>query len=347
MNFKKEEFGKAAGGVQTYLYTFENASGMQMKVTDFGASLVSVLVRDKSGDLRDVVLGYDTAAGYEEDDGLFLGAVVGRNANRIGGASFEINGKEYPLYKNDNENNLHSGPDYFMKRLWNVEKAEEDAITLSLHSPHMDQGYPGNADIYVTYTLTEENEVRIDYEAVADEDTIMNMTNHSYFNMDGQDSGSILEQKIWINADAYTEADEYSIPTGRIVKVEGTPMDFRVPKKVGQDIESDYQAVRYGLGFDHNYVLNGRGFRLAAGMESEESGIKMSVYTDCPGLQLYTANFVKGQKGKGGVSYQKRGAACFESQYFPDAVHHAGFESPVLKKGETYRTRTGYRFEVN
>lgn len=347
MSFKKTEFGKVKSQAETYLYTFENRKGTQMMITDFGASLVSVFVKDKNGVLRDVVLGYDTAAGYEEDNGLFLGAIVGRNANRIGGASLEIEGKEYPLYKNNNDNNLHSGPDFFMKRLWKVEEVKENEVTLSLFSPHMDQGYPGNATIYVTYTLTEENEILISYKAVSDMDTIMNMTNHSYFNMNGQGSGSILEQRVWINADEYTEADEYSIPTGRMIKVEGTPMDFRVPKAVGREIESDYQAIRYGLGYDHNYVLNGSGYRKVAEMESEKTGIKMSVYTDCPGLQFYTANFINGEKGKGGVSYQKRSAACFESQYFPDAVHHDNFESPILKKGETYWTRTGYCFEVN
>lgn len=346
MSYKKTGFGKVKSGEETYLYTFENGNGMKMAVTDYGAGLVSVIVKDKDGTERDVVLGYDSAAGYEADDGLFLGAIVGRNANRIGGASLKINGKEYPLAKNNNNNNLHSGPDFFMKRMWRVDKLMEDGIKLSLFSPHMDQGYPGNVTIFVTYTLTEENEVLIDYEAVSDVDTILNMTNHSYFNMDGQEAGSILEQKVWINADAYTEADEYLIPTGRILKVEGTPMDFRTTKKVGQDIESDCQAIRNGQGYDHNYVLSGDGYRKAAEMISEKSGIKMSVYTDCPGMQFYTANFVNGEIGKGGTAYQRRGAACFESQYFPDAVHHYNFESPIFGVGETYRTKTGYRFEV-
>lgn len=346
MSYSKTGFGKTGKGEDTVLYTFENANGMQMKVTDYGASLVSVIVKDKEGNLRDVVLGYDDAAGYENDNNLFFGAIVGRNANRIGGASFVINGKRYELVKNNNGNNLHSGPDYFMKRSWKVEKAEENSITFSLFSPHMDQGYPGNVTIYVTYTLTEDNEIRIEYEACPDEDTVLNMTNHSYFNLDGHAAGSVLEQKVWIDADAYTEADEESIPTGRLLKVEGTPMDFRAPKAIGRDIENDYQALHYGLGYDHNYVLNGEGFRKAASLKSEKSGIRMKVYTDCPGMQLYTGNFLAGETGKGGASYAKRCAACFESQYFPDAVNREEFEGPVCRKGETYHTVTSYRFDA-
>lgn len=346
MGLKRTEFGVTDNGEDTCLYTFENAQGMQMRVTDYGASLVSVIVKDRKGNMRDVVLGYDNAAGYENDNNLFFGAIVGRNANRIGGASFVINEKRYELFQNNNGNNLHSGPDYFMKRSWKVEKTEENSITFSLFSPHMDQGYPGNVTIYVTYTLTEENEVRIAYQACPDEDTVLNMTNHSYFNLDGHGAGSVLEQKVWIDADTYTEADEESIPTGRLIKVEDTPMDFRVPKAIGQDIGKDYQALVYGLGYDHNYVLNGEGYRKVASLSSEASGIRMDVYTDCPGMQLYTANFLAGETGKDGTSYPKRCAVCFESQYFPDAVNHAEFKGPVCKKGETYYTVTGYRFSV-
>ncbi len=346
MGCKKTEFGKVRSGETAWLYTFENASGMQMKVTDYGAGLVSVIVKDRQGVSRDVVLGYDDAAGYEADDGFFFGAIVGRNANRIGGASLVIDGVTYALGRNDHGNNLHSGPDIFMKRFWKVENATDSAITLSLPSPHMDQGYPGNVVIYVTYTLTEENEVQIEYKASPDMDTILNMTNHSYFNLEGQGSRSVLEQKVQIDADAYTDTDEESIPTGELVKVEGTPMDFRAPKEIGREIESDYQAIRYGGGYDHNYVLNGEGYRFAAAMESEKTGIKMSVYTDLPGIQFYTGNFLKGQKGKGGAAYEKRCAACFETQFFPDAVHHDNFADPVCKKGDTYYTKTAYRFEV-
>lgn len=347
MDFKKTGFGRTKSGVEAELYIFENADHMQMRVTDYGASLVSVIVKDKDGVSRDVVTGYDDAAGYEEDRGVFFGAIVGRNANRIGGAEFSINGKNYELCKNDNgKNNLHSGPDFFMKRKWTVEHTEKNSITLSLFSAHMDQGYPGNVKISVTYTLTDENEILIEYKATPDEDTILNMTNHSYFNLDGHGSGTVLEQKIQIDADAFTEADELSIPTGRILDVEGTPMDFRSPKTVGQDIESDYEALRFGKGYDHNYVLNGTGYRRVAEFTSEKSGIHMTVSTDCPGMQLYTGNFLDGVKGKNSAVYERRSAVCFETQFFPDAVHHGNFAGPVCRKDETYHTVTGYRFDT-
>lgn len=344
MACQKTEFGKIKSGKETFLYTFTNSSGMQMKVTDFGAILVSVIVEDKEGKKLDVVQGYDSAADYEADT-LFMGAVIGRCTNRIKGASFELNGKTYTLCKNDNDNCLHSAPDFYGKRIWEAEEVKENAITFSLLSPHMDQGYPGNVTIYVTYTLTDEGEVRIEYKAAPDMDTLLNMTNHSYFNLDGHDAGSVLEQKVWIDADAYTEADAESIPTGRLIPVEGTPMDFRTPKAIGRDIEADYEALKLGQGYDHNFAVNGEGYRKIASLESEKSGIRMSVYTDCPGMQLYTANFLTGEKGKNGAAYARRSAACFEAQFFPDAVHHENFEGPVCKAGETYCRRTGYRFE--
>lgn len=344
MDYQKEVFGNIQNG-EAHLYTFENANGMKMKVSDMGAILVSVVIKDKNGKETDVVHGYDHPSDYEGET-VFFGATVGRNANRIGGASFELDGVRYELTKNDNDNNLHSGLDFYRDRIWNVEQVTAHSITLSLFSPHMDQGYPGNVTIYVTYTLTDDNEIQIEYKAEPDADTIINMTNHSYFNLDGHDSGSVLEQKVWIDADAYTEADAYSIPTGREIPVEGTPMDFRTPKAIGQDIEEDYEALNFGQGYDHNYVLNGTGYRKVAGMESEKSGIKMSVYTDLPGMQLYTGNFLTGQKGKGGASYPKRSAACFETQFAPDAINHDDFQGPVCKKGETYYSKTAYRFEV-
>ena len=230
-----ETFGKTSAGWETTLYTLENKNGMQIAVSDYGATLVKVLVPDREGKLVDVVLGYDDAAGYEAGD-KFFGAIVGRVANRIGGASFELNGRTFQLDKNDNGNNLHSGMDFFSKRMWRVEEYGKDHIVLSLHSPDGDQGYPGEVDIPVTYTLTGDNEVKIHYHAVPKEDTLLNMTNHSYFNLAGQSSGTILDQEVWIDADAYTEADAQSIPTGEITPVEGTPMDFREEKPVGRDI---------------------------------------------------------------------------------------------------------------
>lgn len=340
------EFGQTKDRKEATLYTITNENGMMIGVTDFGATLHAVLVPDRDGNLCDVVLGYDNAKGYENGSGFF-GATVGRNANRIGGASFELNGKIYHLAKNDGENNLHSGLDYYSYRIWQVKETTDNSITFFLHSPDGDQGYPGAVDLYVTYTLTEKNEVKIHYHGIPEEDTIINLTNHSYFNLSGHDSGDVLEQEVWIDADAYTRANAQSIPTGEIVPVEGTPMDFRVAKAVGQDIDSDYEALKFGNGYDHNWVLNhSRSLQKAAQLYSQKTGIAMDVSTDLPGMQVYTANFVENEMGKQGAVYQKRQGICFETQYFPDAVHHDDFEGPVCKAGEIYDTTTVYRFYV-
>ena len=251
----------------------------------------------------------------------------------------------YRLEKNDNGNNLHSGMDFYNQRMWKVKETADDHITFELDSPDGDQGYPGAVHIEVTYTLTEDNAVKIAYHAVPDADTLINMTNHSYFNMDGHASGDVLDQEVWIDADAFTRADDESIPTGEITPVEGTPMDFRTKKAIGKEIKTDYEALNFGKGYDHNWVLNNKGeFAKVAEMSSEESGITMEVYTDLPGMQLYTGNFIVDAKGKGGAHYHKRQAACFETQFFPDAIHKENFAGPVCKKGETYETTTMYKF---
>ena len=338
-------FGRTKDGGETHLYRLENHRGMQAYVTDFGASLVRLLVPDKDGRLTDVVLGYDDAAGYER--GMAgIGATVGRNANRIGGASVEINGVTYPLEKNDNgKNNLHSGPDVYQKRIWEVEDRADNRITFLLHSPDGDQGYPGALDMRVTYELDDENALSIHYEAAPDQDTVINMTNHSYFNLNGHNSGSVLEHKVWLNADSFTPADAESIPTGEIRGVADTPMDFRTAKAIGKEIDADYEPLRFGGGYDHNWVLKNNGrFAKVAEVTSEKSGIRMEVYTDLPGVQMYTANFLDHEPGKGGAFYEKRSAVCLETQYYPDAIHHDNFPSPVCRKGMKYDSRTAYRF---
>ena len=341
----KERFGKLSDGRETWIYVLKNSNGMEIRVSDYGAALVNVFVPDKNGEKRDVVLGYDNALGYEKGD-KFFGAIVGRCANRIGGACFTLNGKTYHLEKNDHENNLHSGTDFYNKRIWQVKEEHDTSVTFLLHSPDMDQGYPGDVDIEVTYTLTEDNEVKIHYYAVPKADTILNLTNHSYFNINGEGSGSILEQEAWINADAYTRADAESIPTGEITPVEGTPMDFRERKLLGKEIDSCYEATKLGGGYDHNWVLNGSGLRKVGELLSEKSGIKMEVYTDLPGMQVYTANFLEDDLGKNGNVYGRRSAVCFETQYFPDAVNKEQFDGPVALAGETYETETIYRFFI-
>lgn len=337
------EFGSTSKGESAKLYSMKNKNGMEIAVTDYGAALIKVLVPDKNNRLQDVVLGYDSAEGYEKGD-VHLGATVGRVANRIRGASFELNGKTYELTANAGKNSLHGGREYYNKRMWKVGHTEDKSITFTLRSADGDQGYPGNVDISVTYELTEENEVKIHYYAVPDADTLINLTNHSYFNLSGHASGTVLGQEVMIAADAFTMADAESIPTGELVPVDGTPMDFRTYKAIGKEIGADYEALILGQGYDHNWALNGSGMRKAAGMRSRETGIVMEVMTDLPGMQFYTGNFLISESGKEGAEYKKRHGACFETQYFPDAVHKEHFEGPAVKAGEIYDTTTVYKF---
>lgn len=345
MSITKQKFGATKKNEEASLYTITNNNGMKAVVSDFGACLINLFVPDKNGKLLDVVWGYDSVSGYE-NNGVFLGATIGRCANRIGRSKFTLGGKEYELDQNDGKNNLHGGFDGYNARMWETKFEESgSAVTFGLKSPDKDQGFPGAADIAVTYALTDDNALAITYKATADADTIMNMTNHSYFNLDGADSDSILEHEVWIDADEFTEADAESIPTGRLLSVAGTPMDFRSFRVIGKDIDKDYEPLRFGGGYDHNWVLKNNGkTAVVAKLRSKKSGIVMSVSTDLPGMQLYTGNFLAGEEGKNGKKYGKRSAACFETQYFPDAVNHENFESPVLKAGEQYKTTTTYQF---
>ena len=335
---KTRSFGNAT------MYTFENKNGMVMEVTDFGAVLYSLMVPDKDGNLVDVNLGYATPEAYAKETSGF-GATIGRNGNRIGGAKFTLNGKVYELAPNNNGNNLHSGHDYYQHRMWTVKETTENSIVFSLHSPDGDQGFPGNFDVDVTYTLTDDNELKIDYDGMADADTVINMTNHSYFNLNGHASGNILEHELWVDADAFTATDDKLIPTGEIRSVEGSPMDFRVKKLVGRDIDADYDALNYAGGYDHNWCLNNNGeFKKVIEISSDLSGITMEVYTDLPGVQIYAGNFLVSEPGKSGATYKKRQGICFETQHYPDAINHDNFPSPVVKKGEAYKTTTVYKF---
>ena len=336
-------FGMTSKGEEARLFTIQNDKGMEIKVSDYGATLVQVRVPDKEGRLLDVGLGYDDVQGYEAGN-AFFGATIGRVANRIGNGEFRLGGRTYELTRNDGQNTLHGGRDFYNKRIWKTGETQEDHVEFLMDSPSGDQGFPGNVKISVTYTLTKDNEVKIHYRAVPDADTLMNLTNHSYFNLSGHASGTVLDQEVMLYADAYARADSQSIPTGEIVPVSGTPMDFRQLKPVGAEIEEAYEALEFGKGYDHNWVLNGNGYRKAAFMRSKESGIAMEVYTDLPGMQFYTANFVDHEKGKAGAVYNMRQAACFETQYFPDAVHKDHFEGPEVKAGEVYETTTAYRF---
>ena len=357
MAVTKESFGKTTKGVEAYKFTLTNSLGMKAVVTNFGAILVELHVPDRDGKDADVVLGGEKVSDYEEN-GTYIGSTVGRNANRIANAKFSINGKEYSIYANDNENNLHSAPDVYNERFWDFESGEDELgsfVTFRLHSADMDQGYPGNLDISVTYIVSAaENSLILHYNGICDQDTIVNLTNHSYFNLAGHNSGLITDQKVWINADTFTEATDKAIPTGKILPVAGTPMDFTTEKAVGKDIAKEYTPLIYGGGYDHNYCLNPYDANAdvhevakVASLYDEKSGRLMSVFTDLPGMQLYSGNFLKGAfTGKGGFVYESRFGICFETQYFPNAINEPSFVSPVLKAGEEYDTTTIYSFSV-
>jgi len=346
MGMKISSFGRLADGREAKLVTIANTNGMSVEVTNYGAALVSAVTPDKNGCHADVILGYADVTDYAKNGG-FLGAVIGRSGNRIGGASFELNGVRYNLAKNENGNNLHSGPDGYDTKIWEMETDEgAGSVTFSYHSADMEQGYPGNFDVSVTYTLTEDNEIKITYTGKADKDTIANMTNHSYFNLEGHDSGSILDHILWIDADAITAVDAESIPTGEIRRVEGTPFDFRTAKAIGRDIEMDDDQLKKGGGYDHNFALNTDGsMKKIAEVTAPVSGRKMEVFTDCVGVQFYTGNFIEDSWiGKDGKPYGKRTGFCLETQFYPDAINHENFASPVLKAGDVYHTTTIYKF---
>lgn len=346
MGIGKEKFGTTEKGETATLYTLSNKSGMTAKFTDYGAILVSLLVPDKQGKKLDVVHGFDNLQGYFDNPGYF-GSTIGRNGNRIAQASFELNGETYHLDQNEGENNLHSGFNGYHKRLWKADEIES-GICFSLVSPDLDQGFPGEFHISVTYTLSNDNTLQIEYKGVSSKDTIANLTNHSYFNLSGHNSGTAMDHILTIFASSYTPViDSGAIPTGEVAPVEGTPMDFREAKVIGERIDSDFSQLAYTGGYDHNYVLDDRskGLKKAAIFTDPMSGRSMEVYTDCPGIQFYAGNFISGQVlGKEQSIYKVRSAVCLETQYFPDAIHNLEFPSPVLKKGEEYHSLTQYKF---
>jgi len=351
MSIKKKSFGKTQAGDEAFLYALTNENGMSVSFADYGAIIVNILVPDVNGKLEDVVLGYNNVTGYEINPPGY-GSFIGRHANRIGGAAFELNGKIYELEKNDGQNNLHGGAIGYNKHMYEVELFEEedsDSIEFSRLSPHMEQGFPGNLDISVTYTLTEDNELVIEYLAVSDKDTVVNLTNHSYFNLAGHGSGSILDHKVMIDADKFTPTDDSLIPTGELRDVAGTPMDFRKLKTLGQDINADYTPLKQAGGYDHNYVLNNSRTQVEkiAELVDEKSGRVMELFTDMPGMQLYTGNFINGKDvGKKGVVYQQRDGVCFETQYFPNSCNTPEFPSCILKAGNEYDYVTVFKFSV-
>lgn len=348
---KKTAFGKTADGQQVDLYTLTNSKGMEVAITNYGGIVVSLKAPGRGGQFADVVLGFDSLDGYLQGHPYF-GAIIGRYGNRIAKGRFKLNGVEYKLATNNGENHLHGGIKGFDKVVWearDVSTPQAAALELKYTSKDGEEGYPGNLAVTVVYTLTEDNELKIDYSATTDKDTVVNLTNHSYFNLAGEGNGDILGHEMMINADAFTPVDAGLIPTGELKKVEGTPFDFRKPVAIGARINADDQQIRYGKGYDHNFVLNrkGSGLELAARVVEPKSGRVMEVLTTEPGIQFYSGNFLDGSvKGKGGKAYQHRYGFCLETQHFPDSPNKPKFPSTVLKPGEKYQTTTVYRFSV-
>lgn len=346
MSITKRNFGTDQQGREVTLYTLENARGMKAEVTDLGAILVNLYVPDKNGKLDDVVLGFDSAAGYLKN-GSFFGATVGPSANRIGGAGFTIDGTDYQLDVNDGPNNLHSHMEKgYHKQLWDAQVGE-NSVTFTITDTDGNMGFPGNKVLQVTYTLDEENGLTLHYHGTSDKKTILNPTNHTYFNLNGHKSGNIEGHELQLLASHYTPVVEGAIPTGEIAEVAGTVMDFTQPKAVGKEIRADFRQLLLTQGYDHNWVVDGWNgeLRKIAVVTAPESGRRMVTYSTLPGVQFYAGNCISPEPGKDGAFYDKRSGLCLETQYYPDSIHQPQFPSCVFGEGRDYEATTVYRFE--
>ena len=350
---EKKPFGQLPDGQAIDLYTLTNAHGMQVAITNYGAAIVSIKVPGRQGKMDDVALGYDTLDGYVSDK-AFLGATVGRYGNRIGHATFTLGGTEYNLAKNNGENTLHGGKVGFNKKVWQareVPSGGEQSLELSYVSKDGEEGYPGTLRASVTFTLpNDRNALIIDYRATTDKTTVVNLTNHTYFNLSGEGHGDILKYQLELDASHFTPVDQTLIPTGEILATKGTPLDFSKPVEIGARINDNDPQLKFGKGYDHNYVLdrNGKpGLIEAAEVFDPQSGRVLQVYTTEPGIQFYTGNFLQGEEhGKGGKVYTYRSAFCLETQHFPDSPNKPSFPSTELKPGQEYRSTTEFRFSV-
>jgi aldose 1-epimerase len=349
---EKENFQGTYNEKQTDLLTIRNANGIVMQVTNYGAKIVTLFIPDRDGNMADVVFGYESIQEYLDGNRSF-GAIVGRYANRIDSGTFTLDGTQYQLPLNDGgKNTLHGGDTGFSDVVWEAEKmntGEGEAVKLTLLSPDGDQGFPGNLTTEVIYTLTDENELIVDYKAVTDKPTVVNLSQHSYFNLAGHAAGSILDHELTINADHFTPVDENLIPTGELRSVEGTPLDFREPHQIGERIEDEYEQLIIGNGYDHNFVLNKETpgeLSFAASAYEDSTGRFMEVFTTHPAIQLYTGNFLNGEKGKGDAVYNFRNGFCLETQYYPDSPNHPEFSSTVLRPGEEYKHKTIFKFST-
>jgi aldose 1-epimerase len=350
-NVKKESFGQADGR-KVDLYTLTNMQGAEVKIATYGGIIVSLKVPDRQGQLDDVVLGSDKLEGYFKAPTVYMGALVGRYANRIARGRFTLGGKEYTLATNNGENHLHGGNKGFDKVVWNARPLNTKAgpaLELRYLSRDGEEGYPGNLSVRVLYTLTDKNELRIDYTASTDKETVINLTVHPYFNLAGQGNGDILNHQLLINADRFTPTDAKAIPTGELRSVKGTPFDFTKLTAIGARINETDEQLKFGNGYDHNFVLNGRMgmLRQAARVYEPTSGRVMEVWTTEPGVQLYTGNYLDSTiQAKGGKTYNQRYGFCLETQHFPDSPNKPDFPSTILRKGARYQTSTIYRFSI-
>jgi aldose 1-epimerase len=350
LGIERRPYGEVEGNAVD-LYTLTNANGLEMRVTNYGGIVVSCMVPDRAGHTEDIVLGYNQLEGYVKNNPYF-GCIVGRYGNRIAQAKFTLEGQEYTLAQNDGENNLHGGIKAFDKVVWDARARMGDervGVAFQYRSQDGEEGFPGNLDVTVTYTLTNDDAFRIDYFATTDKTTVVNLTNHSHWNLAGEGSGDILGHELMLNADHFTPVDEGLIPTG-IETIEGTPFDFRIPTAIGARIDNDDEQLNFGKGYDQNWVLNKEqegAMTLAATVYEPQSGRFMEVFTTEPGIQFYTGNFLDGTViGKSGKAYESRNAFCLETQHYPDSPNNPDFPSVVLKPGEEYKTATIYKFST-
>ncbi|MCX7725416.1 MAG: galactose mutarotase [Chitinispirillaceae bacterium] len=345
----EESFGIMPDGKEAKLYTLTNSKGASVSLTNYGAAVVSILVPDRKGNFKDIALGFNSVDGYLSEDNPFFGSTIGRYANRIARGRFSLNGKTYTLAINNGVNHLHGGLKGFDKILWTTEKFTLDSnkISFSYLSVDGEEGYPGNLEVIVTFEWTDDNKLKIDYKASSDADTIVNLTNHTYFNLEG--NGSIVDHILQINANFYTPVDETQIPTGEIISVKNTPFDFTTPTRIGDRIDDfSNEQMRYGGGYDHNFVLNSNGsLSHVAMVYSSKSGIKLDVFTTEPGMQFYSGNNINCKReGKNGIVYKKRDGFCLETQHFPDSPNKPHFPSVVLRKGAIFKSTTIYSFSI-
>lgn len=352
LNLKsKTAFQKIIDGKNTDLYILRNKNNAEAAFTNYGARIVSLSVPDRSGKLTDVVVGFAGVEAYQQSTEPYFGATIGRYGNRIAGGRFKLDGQEYSIFINNSPNALHGGKKGFQDVVWDVRQVNSQTLEFSYLSKDMEEGFPGNLQVKVIYTLSDDNELIINYEASTDKKTIVNLTNHAFFNLNGEGSGSILNHSLQINAEQYTPVDSTLIPLGEIESVAGSPFDFRKAVKIGDRIEDNNIQLKYGKGYDHNYVLNPAEsgvMKAAAIARADQSGIVMEVFTQEPGLQFYSGNFMQGKNTfKGGTKDEFRTAFCLETQHFPDSPNQQAFPATVLNPGEVYKTSTVYKFSVN